>query len=253
MAATGTTDGEALTGRLPVILFPTCLGDLMSPQTVVDARRVLEACGCDVGTAKGTTCCGQPGFNSGFDDAARRVARPTVRALARTAGPVVVPSGSCGAMMKLHWRELFRGDRDEELARGVSARVVEWSALVAERPLPAFAWRGRVAYHDSCHALRELRVKDAPRKLLHAVDGLEFVDLPSSDRCCGFGGTFAVRYPDVSVAMADSKIADVVAAEVDVLVSGDGGCLLHLGGRLSRVGSPVRTVHLASLLAEALP
>ena len=253
MAETGLPDGEVPTGRLPVILFPTCLGDLMSPQTVVDATRVLEACGCDVGGAKGTTCCGQPGFNSGFDAAARRVARPTVRALAATTGPVVVPSGSCGAMMKKHWRELFHGDRDEELARGVSARVVEWSELVAGRPVPAFAWQGRVAYHDSCHALRELRVKDAPRKLLHAVEGLEFVDLSSSDRCCGFGGTFSVRYPDVSVAMADSKLADVATAEVDVLVSGDGGCLLHLGGRLSRTGSPVRTIHLASLLAEALP
>ena len=102
----------------------------------------------------------------------------------------------------------------------MSARVVEWSELVAERPLPAFAWQGRVAYHDSCHALRELRVKDAPRKLLHAVEGLEFVDLSSSDRCCGFGGTFSVRYPDVSVAMADSKLADVATAEVDVLASG---------------------------------
>lgn len=253
MVETGTNDGEVPTGHLPVILFPTCLGDLLAPRTVADARRVLEACACDVSSAKGTTCCGQPGFNSGFDAAARRVARPTVRALARTTGPVVVPSGSCGAMMRVHWRELFHGDRDEQLARGVAARVVEWSELVAAQPLPAFAWQGRVAYHDSCHALRELRVKEAPRKLLQAVQGLEFIDLASSDRCCGFGGTFAVRYPDVSVAMADSKLADVARAEVDALVSGDGGCLLHLGGRLSRTGSQVRTIHLASLLAEALP
>jgi L-lactate dehydrogenase complex protein LldE len=134
----------------------------------------------------------------------------------------------------------------------VAARVVEWSSLVAELPLPAFAWQGRVAYHDSCHALRELRVKEAPRTLLQAVEGLEFVDLASADRCCGFGGTFSVRYPDVSVAMADSKLADVAAANVDALVSVDGGCLLHLGGRLSRTGSAVRTMHLATLLAEAL-
>lgn len=253
MAATGSSDGEAPGGRLPVILFPTCLGDLMAPQAVADARRVLEACRCEVGTARGTTCCGQPGFNSGFDDEARRVARTTVRALAQTTGSIVVPSGSCGAMMRLHWRELFHGDRDEELARGVAGRVVEWSTLVAELPLPALRWSGRVAYHDSCHALRELRVHDAPRKLLAAVEGLEFVDLGSADRCCGFGGTFSVRYPDVAVAMADSKLADVAGAGVDALVSGDGGCLLHLGGRLSRTGSPVRAMHLASLLAEALP
>jgi L-lactate dehydrogenase complex protein LldE len=252
MAATEVNDGEVPTGRLPVILFPTCLGDLMSPQTVVDARRVLDACGCDVGSARGTTCCGQPAFNSGFDAEARRVARPTVRALARTTGPVVVPSGSCGAMMRVHWPELFHGDRDQEMARNVAARVVEWSTLVAAMPLPAFAWKGRVAYHDSCHALRELRVKEAPRTLLQAVAGLEFVDLSSADRCCGFGGTFSVRYPDVSVAMADSKLADVAAANVDALVSVDGGCLLHLGGRMSRTGSPVRAMHLATLLAEAL-
>ncbi len=253
MAATDRPDGEASAGRLPVTLFGTCLGDLMTPDTVADASRVLTACGCDVAAPRGATCCGQPAFNSGFDDAARRVARRTLRALARTAGPVVVPSGSCGAMMRLHWRELFRGDRDEAAARAVSARVVEWSAFVAERELPPLAWSGRVGYHDACHGLRELRVRDAPRTLLAAVAGLELVEIGSAERCCGFGGSFAVRYPDVSVAMADSKLADVAAAAVDVLVSGDGGCLLHLGGRLSRTGSPVRTLHLASLLAEALP
>ena len=180
MAATGSNDGEVPTGRLPVILFPTCLGDLMSPQTVVDAtagarglrvrrrhgprHHLLRAAGLQLRLRR--------------RGAPRRAAR-RVRALARTTGPVVVPSGSCGAMMRVHWRELFHGDRDEELARDVAARVVEWSALVAERPLPAFAWQGRVAYHDSCHALRELRVKDAPRTLLQAVEGLEFVDLSS--------------------------------------------------------------------------
>ena len=155
-------------------------------------------------------------------------------------------------MMRVHWRELFHSDRDEALARDVAGRVAEWSTVVAERPLPRLVWRGRVAYHDSCHALRELRIKDAPRTLLAAVEGLELVELGSAERCCGFGGTFSVRYPDVSVAMADSKLADVEQAGVDALVSGDGGCLLHLGGRLSRNGSQVRALHLASLLAEAL-
>jgi L-lactate dehydrogenase complex protein LldE len=251
MAGTG-SNGEAAGGRLPVTLFATCLGDLMAPGAVEHARRVLQACRCDVATATGATCCGQPAFNSGFDAEARRVARRTMRALGRTSGPIVVPSGSCGAMMRVHWRELFRGDRDEALARDVAGRVTEWSTLVAERPLPRLVWNGRVAYHDSCHALRELRVREAPRALLAAVEGLELVELGSAERCCGFGGTFSVRYPDVSVAMADSKLADVEQAHVDALVSGDGGCLLHLGGRLSRTGSPVRALHLASLLAEAL-
>jgi len=251
MAGTG-SNGEAAGGRLPVTLFATCLGDLMAPGTVADARRVLQACHCDVAAPTGATCCGQPAFNSGFDAEARRVARRTLRSLGRTSGPIVVPSGSCGAMMRVHWRELFHGDRDEALAREVASRVTEWSTLVAERPLPRLVWHGRVAYHDSCHALRELRVREPPRTLLAAVEGLELVELGSSERCCGFGGTFSVRYPDVSVAMADSKLADVEQAHVDALVSGDGGCLMHLGGRLSRTGSPVRALHLASLLAEAL-
>ena len=159
---------------------------------------------------------------------------------------------SCGAMMRVHWRELFHGDRDEARAKDVAGRITEWSTLVAGRPLPKLVWQGRAAYHDSCHALRELRVKDAPRQLLAAVEGLELVELGSAERCCGFGGTFSVRYPDVSVAMADSKLTDVEEAGVDVLVSGDGGCLMHLGGRMSRTGSRVRAMHLASLLAEAL-
>jgi len=252
MAGTGSPDGEAPAGRLPVVLFGTCLGDLMTPGTVADARRVLEACRCDVSAPDGATCCGQPAFNSGFDREARRVARRTLRALDRTTGPIVVPSGSCGAMMRVHWRELFHGDRDEDRAKDVAGRVTEWSTLVADRPLPRLVWQGRVAYHDSCHALRELRVKDAPRQLLAAVEGLELVELGSAERCCGFGGTFSVRYPDVSVAMADSKLTDVDAAGVDALVSGDGGCLMHLGGRMSRTGSQVRALHLAALLAEAL-
>jgi L-lactate dehydrogenase complex protein LldE len=239
-----------------VTLFPTCLGSVVTPATVADARGVLEACGCACGEARGTTCCGQPAFNSGFDADARRVARTTVRALARTDGPVVVPSGSCAAMMRLHWRELFHGDRDEEAARAVSARVVEWSAFLAGHVEALAAlqprWSGRVGYHDSCHMLRELRLRDEPRALLAVIDGLELVELASAERCCGFGGTFAVRYPDVSVAMADTKLAEVTPATLDALVSADGGCLLQLGGRLSRTGSPVRALHLATLLAEAI-
>jgi L-lactate dehydrogenase complex protein LldE len=238
------------------VLFPTCLGDLVAPDSVSAAASVLEACGCLVDGLRGATCCGQPAFNAGFDREARRVARTTVRALGRTAGPIVVPAGSCAAMMRLHWRELFHDDRDETLARAVAGRVVEWSAYLAERvdDLRALAprWPGRVGYHDSCHLLRELHVKEAPRTLLGAVAGLVLVELPAAERCCGFGGTFAVRYPDVSVAMADSKLEDARRAGIDALVSADGGCLLHLGGRLSRTGAPIRPLHLATLLDEAI-
>jgi L-lactate dehydrogenase complex protein LldE len=154
--------------------------------------------------------------------------------------------------MRVHWRELFHGDPDQEIARNVAARVVEWSSLVAELPLPAFAWQGRVAYHDSCHALRELRVKEAPRALLQAVEGLEFVDLSSADRCCGFGGTFSIRYPDVSTAMADDKLASAATISAATVASADPGCVMQIEGRAARVGAGVRVVHLATVLAEAL-
>ncbi len=239
-----------------VTLFPTCLGDLVAPDTVEAAVRVLEACGCQVAPVRGATCCGQPAYNSGFDAEARRVARRTLEAIPDGSLPVVVPAGSCAAMMHHHWPRLFRGTPQAARAAAVAARVVEWSSYVAGHADALAAhglrWPGRVAYHDSCHMLRELRIRDEPRRLLGLVDGLELVEVASSDRCCGFGGTFSVRYPDVSVAMADTKLADVAAAGVTALVSCDGGCLMHLGGRQSRVGGAARPMHLATLLDEAL-
>jgi L-lactate dehydrogenase complex protein LldE len=239
-----------------VHLFPTCLGDLLSPAAVEASATVLEAIGCTVLPVTGATCCGQPAFNSGYDREARRVARRTLRAIPDDGAPVVVPAGSCAAMMRLHWRELFRHDRDEARALRASGRIAEWSAFVAGHAGALQALRPylarRVGYHDSCHMLRELAISAEPRALLGAVEGLELVELASSARCCGFGGTFAVRYPDVSVAMADSKLDDVERARVDALVSCDGGCLLQLGGRLARRGSAIRTAHLAELLAEAI-
>ena len=241
---------------MKVTLFVPCFVDLCYPKVAMSMVMLLERLGHEVVFHESITCCGQPAFNSGFDREARRVARRTLRAIGSGEQPIVVPSGSCAAMMRLHWRELFHGDRDAELARSVSTRVVEWSAFLAGRidALEAAGprWHGRVAYHESCHMLRELRIAAQPRALLAAVDGLELVDLRSSDRCCGFGGTFSVRYPDVSVAMADSKLSEVDGAGVDALVSADGGCLMHLGGRMSRTGSAVRPLHLATLLAEAL-
>jgi L-lactate dehydrogenase complex protein LldE len=233
-------------------LFPTCLGEAVHPRVVRDAARVLAAAGVDAGPVPGATCCGQPAWNAGFAGDARRVARRTLQAL-DGAEAVVVPSGSCAAMMRLHWRELFHGDRDQARAERVSARVFELSQYLVEqvgvetlgRPL------GRtVGYHDSCHMLRELRVTEPPRRLVRAVCELE--ELPRSDRCCGFGGAFSVRYPELATAMADDKLATAVSAGLETVVSADPGCIMHLEGRASRVGSPLRVVHLASLLAEAL-
>lgn len=235
-----------------VALFPTCLGDAVHPRVVRDAGRVLRAAGAHPTPPRRATCCGQPAWNSGFAADARRVARPTLRAMAR-AEAVVVPSGSCAAMMRLHWPHLFRGDRDEELARAVSGRVFELSQyLVDELGATALGSPlGRpVTYHDSCHMLRELRLHDQPRLLLGAV--AELHEMPRADRCCGFGGAFSVRYPDVSTAMADDKLASAEASGVRTVVSADPGCIMQIEGRAARSGASVEIVHLASLLAEAL-
>ncbi|MGI9187711.1 MAG: (Fe-S)-binding protein [Gaiellales bacterium] len=240
-----------------VVLFPTCLGDVVAQQTVDDATTVLTRLGLSVRHPRGATCCGQPAFNSGHDAPARAVARATLRALDDgSSDPVLVPSGSCTSMVRLHWREVFHGTSDADAALRVARRVRELSSFLAEQSAAISALQprltARVAYHDSCHMLRELRIKQAPRDVLAAIDGVELVELPGAERCCGFGGTFAVRYPEVSVAMAESKLDELGPAGVDLLVSADPGCLLQLGGRLSREGSPVRAVHLATVLAEAL-
>lgn len=238
-----------------VALFPTCLGDLITPETVEHAQHALEACGLDVRPVRRATCCGQPAYNAGYTKQARRVARATLRALAQTTGPIVVPAGSCAAMMSRHWVGLFAGDRDADLARLVADRVVEFSAILAEQSAALDAcdlrWEGRVAYHDSCHMLRELGLRGEPRAVLAAVEGLELVVLESAERCCGFGGTFSVRYPEVSVAMADTKLDDARGHAVDVIVSADPGCLMQLGARAAHTGQGPRVIHLATLLYEA--
>jgi len=233
-------------------LFPTCLGDAVYPRVTRDAELVLRAAGAHPAPIRGATCCGQPAWNSGFVADARRIARPTLRAMAEL-DAVVVPAGSCTAMIRLHWRKLFYGDPDEALATRVAGRTFELSQYVVEElgvesvgsPL------GRpVTYHDSCHMLRELRLAEPPRRLLRAV--AELHELPRGERCCGFGGAFSVRYPDVSTAMADDKLASVAASGVETVVSADPGCIMQIEGRAGRTGAPVDVMHLATLLAEAL-
>jgi L-lactate dehydrogenase complex protein LldE len=235
-----------------VALFPTCLGEALNPAAVRDSERLLAAAGVAFGRPSGATCCGQPAWNSGFVTDARRVARRTLRALA-DAEVVVVPAGSCAAMIRVHWRHLFHGERDQEAAERVAARTFELSQYLVDeldwRP-PAPAERAEVAYHDSCHMLRELRLRDQPRTLLAAVANLK--ELPRADRCCGFGGTFSVRYPDVSTAMADDKLASAAAVSAGTVASADPGCVMQIEGRASRVGAGVRVVHLATVVAEAL-
>jgi len=221
-----------------VQLFATCLGDLFFPDTVADAEALLRAAGHDVEFPRGQVCCGQPAFNSGHRAAARRVARTFVRAFSRDA-PVVTPSGSCATMAAQYL---------PELVGCAPFDVWELSAFLDAHPadLPRRNEGRRLAYHDSCHMLRELHVADAPRRLLER-SGAELVPLSRPDLCCGFGGTFSVRQPDVSLAMADDKLAG--AAGADALVTADPGCLMHLRGRAARTGQ-LPVIHLATALAR---
>jgi L-lactate dehydrogenase complex protein LldE len=223
----------------PVQLFATCLGDLVLPEAVLDAETLLRSAGYEVEFPGAQVCCGQPAFNSGHRAAARRVARTFARAFSREA-PVVVPSGSCATMAAHYLPELLGVEPFE---------VWELSAFLDHAGFepPRRNDGRRLAYHDSCHMLRELRISDPPRRLLER-SGAELVSLPRPDLCCGFGGTFSVRQPEVSVAMADDKLAG--AAEADALVTADPGCLMHLRGRAERTGAEVPVVHLATALAR---
>ena len=222
-----------------VQLFASCLGDLVLPEAVADARALLEEAGCEVEFPRAQVCCGQPAFNSGHRAAARRVARTFVKAFSRSA-PVVIPSGSCATMVTRYLPELVGVEPYE---------VWELSAFLASIGFcpPRRNEGRRVAYHDSCHMLRELRIADQPRQLLEA-SGAVLVPLERPDLCCGFGGTFSVRQPEVSLAMADDKLGGAAAA--GVLVTADPGCMVHLLGRAEHAG--VRVVHLATALARGV-
>ena len=221
-----------------VQLFATCLGDLLFPEAVANAERLLRDAGYSVEFPREQVCCGQPAFNSGHRAAARRVAKTFVRAFSRDL-PVVVPSGSCATMVAHYLPELVGSEPYD---------VHELSAFLArDEPGLRRVNEGRtVAYHDSCHMLRELRISEQPRLLLER-SGARVVSLPRPDLCCGFGGTFSVRQPEISLAMADDKLGGV--GEADALVTADPGCLMHLRARAERTGGPP-VVHLATALAE---
>lgn len=236
-----------------VALFVTCLVDLLYPEVGEATVALLREQGVDVEFPESQTCCGQPPFNSGFREEARRMGR-TLLAAFEGAEAVVSPSGSCTAMVRSYFPHLFEGTPEEERAKDLAGRTFEFSeflvdVLGVERLEGSFD--ARVTYHDSCHGLRELRLSGQGRSLLEGLHGLELVEMARPDACCGFGGTFSVRLPEMATAMADDKLDQASATGADVLVAGDSGCLMHVAGRLSRTASRVRAMHLAVILAEA--
>ena len=241
-------------------LFVTCLVDLYRPSTGFAAVRLLEAAGCEVEVPAGQTCCGQPAFNSGDEATARAIARSVIECF-EGFDHVVAPSGSCAGMLRQHLPGLFNGggagwrERAERLAGRAweltSFLVDVCGAAAVERLRGADAPRGvrRVTYHDSCSGLRELGVREQPRRLLAGVAGLDLVELPDREACCGFGGTFCVKYPEISGRMVGEKVANVAATGADAVLAGELGCLLNIAGRLGRERRPVRAFHVAEVLA----
>jgi len=248
-----------MTEQPRVALLVTCLVDLFRPSVGFAAAKLLEEAGCDVIVPRAQTCCGQPAYNSGDKDDAKAIARQTIEAFTGY-DYVVAPSGSCAGMVKAHYPELF-ADEPAMLAKAEELAARTWelvSFLVDVRGIKsvAAACAKSATYHDSCSGLRELGVKGQPRQLLASVDGLALKELPGAEICCGFGGTFAVKYPEISGKMASDKIADIVATGADCVLAGDLGCLLQIAGRLSRAGSAVQARHIAEVLAgmtESVP
>lgn len=247
-----------------VSLFVTCMVDLFAPDVGVAAVRVLRAMDVDLGVPEGQTCCGQPAWNSGFHRDAARVAGASLAALSSALdddpeGWVVVPAGSCATMIRVFWPELFELTHDTEraaAARRVGARTLEFAEFVdrfGDR-LPVLDPTGTLAaaYHHSCHMNRELRLHDAPERLLERA-GVARVEWAADERCCGFGGLFSFKLPETSTAMADDKLRTLAGAGCDQVVGCDTSCLAHLAARSRHEGAPVTVRHLAEVLAAALP
>lgn len=235
-------------------LFVTCIVDTLYPQIGEDVLRVLQQAGVQVEFPSGQTCCGQPAFNAGLRDQARPMAEHTIRVFEQTQGPVVIPSGSCAAMVRYGYLELFAGD-DVWLPRAqkLAERTFELTEyLVDELGVTDLGaeFSGRLTYHSSCHLLREMGISRQPRALLAAVKGAEFVELKETDNCCGFGGVFSVEHPEISTAMLQRKIENIAATGADVVVSCDAGCITNINGGLHRLGKRPCVVHIANILAK---
>lgn len=234
-------------------LFVTCLVDLMRPSIGFAALRLLETAGCEVVVPSTQTCCGQPGYNSGDRVSARALARKLLREF-EDCDYLVAPSGSCAGMIKVHYPTLFKDDPGilESLNR-LSARTYELTDFLANilkiEKIPG-RYSGSLTYHDSCSGLRELNVQSQPRALLSKMPGVTLVEMTECATCCGFGGTFAVKYGDISTRMADKKCEHIAQSGADAVVAGDLGCLLNIEGRLRRRGDLLtRTLHIAEVLA----
>jgi L-lactate dehydrogenase complex protein LldE len=232
-------------------LFITCLSDVFYPEVGISMVRVLRRLGAQVDFPEAQTCCGQPAFNSGYREEAKRAARHMIRTFADY-DVVLTPSGSCAAMVRHYYPRLMEGEgKWESEAKALASRCFEFSQYtvdrVGDRMLPV-KMEGTATYHHSCHMSRMLGLSDPPIRLLSQVEGLRLEELPFHQDCCGFGGTFAVKMAEIATAMADEKVAHVCKTGADYLIGSDMSCLMHLGGRIRRMGHPVEVLHVAQVL-----
>jgi len=235
-----------------VYFYGTCLVDLFFPDAGMAGIQLLRRAGVEVVFPEGQTCCGQPAFNCGYWEEARDVARTQV-ALFPEDLPVILPSGSCAGMMKVHYPELFHGQPDEAKVRAFSARVYELTQFlvdVLDVKLQDLGEPVKVTWHSSCHAVRDLGLKGEPQALIGQLANVELAPLTREYECCGFGGTFAVRHPEISGAMVTDKIADATATGASLVLSTDGGCLMNVNGALEAKSSKLKVQHIAEFLWE---
>ena len=236
-----------------ITLFVQCLVDGLYPEVGEAMLTLFKRLGIQVNCPMDQTCCGQPAFNAGHRKAARVAARRFVE-IFKDAEWIVCPSGSCVDMVKNHYPDLFEDDTAwAERATQVGRRTFELSQFlvdILEIEDMGAAYNGKITYHDSCHLLRGLGVREQPRHLIRQLKGAEFVEMKDPDRCCGFGGTFSVKYPGISTAMVDDKIRNIIASGADTVTGCDISCLMNIQGRLSRIGSSIKVLHIAQLLVD---
>lgn len=238
---------------MTVSLFIPCFIDMCFPKVGISMVQILEKLGHKVKCPEAPACCGQPAFNTGYWNESRDTAIKVIEQY-KDAEVVVIASGSCGAMLKVMYPDLFAQTRHAEAAKAMAAKCFEFSSFLVNRlgvsdlgsRFPA-----RVTFHDGCHGLRELKIKREPRVLMEKVKGLQLVEMDASEVCCGFGGTFSAKFPMISTAMGEVKCDSAKATQAEYIVSNDSSCLMHIQGLLDRRGSKLKTIHLAEILAQS--
>jgi len=235
---------------MTISLFIPCFVDLMFPQVGISMVHIFERLGHQVKVPKSPACCGQPAFNTGYWDESREIAIKMLESL-KDAEVVVIASGSCGAMMKVFYPELFAGTPYEEAARALAPKCHEFSGFLVNHlgvtDLGA-RFAHKVTFHDGCHGLRELNNKRPPRELLARVQGLELVEMGAAETCCGFGGTFSAKFPAISTAMGEVKCASALDTQAEYIVSCDSSCLMQIQGLADKQKQAIKTIHLAEVL-----